>query len=180
MWRPRPHDPARARPRPCAFLLPVPARYGTRRIATAGTERATELSPALRGLLFINPQHPGCSPLAPARLTCAPTPKSSCRSFGERQFDSSNCVVARDAIIRLELESDTRIGFANEERRLPRRGNAFYVTLGQNARAHLPNRATIVVQASIPSTISLACASRRKYTLARMLRGPAYRDNARK
>src|SRR5262249_59467523 len=57
---------------------------GTRRIATAGTERATELSPALRGLLFINPQHPGCSPLAPARLTCAPTPKSSCRSFGER------------------------------------------------------------------------------------------------
>jgi len=59
-------DPARARPRPCALLLPVPARNGTRRIATAGTERAPELPPALRGLPFINQQHPGCSPLAPS------------------------------------------------------------------------------------------------------------------
>src|SRR5262249_5633703 len=37
-----------------------------------------------------------------------------------------------------ELESDTRIGLADEERCLTRRGDALYVTLGQNARAHLP------------------------------------------
>src|SRR5262249_29417574 len=50
----------------------------------------------------------------------APTPTSSCRSPGERQFNLGNCVVARDAIICLELESDTRIGLADEERCLTR------------------------------------------------------------
>src|SRR5262249_13133113 len=68
----------------------------------------------------------------------APTPTSSCRSPGERQFNLGNCVVARDAIICLELESDTRVSFADEERCFPRCGDAFYVTLGQNARAYLP------------------------------------------
>ena len=126
-------------------LALAPPLYCCPSLATApGASRR----PALNGHRSSRPHCEGSSlsirnirvaPLSlPARLTCAPTPKSSCRSSGERQFDLSNCVVARDAIIRLELESDTRIGFADEERRLPRCGNAFYVTLGQNARAHLP------------------------------------------
>src|SRR5215468_860705 len=83
------------------------------------------------------------SPTAPARSRVfsggysRAKSKPSCGSSGKHQFDLSNCIVAREAIIRFELQSDTRIGLADEERRLPRRGDTFYVTLGENARAHL-------------------------------------------
>src|SRR5262249_6066243 len=82
--------------------------------------------------------HPPAQAVPCSADTRAPTQKSSCRSLGEREFDLSNCVVAREAIIRLELQSDARIGLADEERCLPRYSDASYVTLGENARSHLP------------------------------------------
>src|SRR5262249_60852508 len=82
--------------------------------------------------------HPPAQAVPCSADTRAPTPNSSCRSPGEREFDLSNCVVAREAIIRLELQSDTRIGLTDEERCLPRRGDGSSVTLGQNACANIP------------------------------------------
>ena len=95
----------RCRPPIQLGLALAPPLYCCPSLATApGASRR----PALNGHRSSRPHCEGSSlsirnirvaPLSlPARLTCAPTPKSSCRSSGERQFDLSNCVVARDGV----------------------------------------------------------------------------------
>src|SRR5262249_1782170 len=67
---------------------------------------------------------------------------SSSRGSSKLQLHLSNCLVGRRAIVRLELQSDSGIGFTHEHRSVTRRVCGFHIPLRENACADLPFRRT--------------------------------------